>query len=137
MSSLSPTPAHMQSLIGSPDPLSMPDHFDLDFDSPSPFFSRPPSPLPENRMPLPPERAYDLEKAMIDSIQAFASENHYGFRTGRSKWKGKRKVAVYECDRARKPPPEGHPEHSAHMRVRDTTTRKTDCQFSVKGVQVV
>ena len=68
MSSLSPTLAHMQSLIRSPDPLSMLDHFDLDFSSPGPFFPRPPSLLLENRMLLLPERTYDLEKAMINSI---------------------------------------------------------------------
>jgi hypothetical protein len=134
MSSLSPTPARMQSLMGSPD---YDDDFDFDFDldSADPSFSCL-SPLPENPMPLPPKRTYNSEQAMVDSIQAFASEHHYAFRIGRSMWKGKKKVVFYECDRARKPPPKGYLEHSAHMRVRNTTTRKTNCQFSVKGVQI-
>jgi hypothetical protein len=101
---------------------------DFDLDSPGPFFSCRPLLLPENPMPLPPECTYESEQAMINSIQAFASEHYYAFRIGRSKLKGKkRKVILYECDRAGKPPPEGHPEHSVHMRVQNTTTQKTNC----------
>jgi hypothetical protein len=77
---------------------------DFNLDSPGPFFSCQPLLLLENPMLLLPERTYDLEQVMINSIQAFASKHYYAFHISRSKLKGKkRKVILYKYDQARKP----------------------------------
>jgi hypothetical protein len=133
MDPLSPPPERFQ---------TPPEHFQ----TPSERFQTPLDPfdlpLPPRRsntlMPLPDESIYSSFDELYSSIQAFASMHRYGFRKGRSTTinKGPRKAILCECDRAGKLPPEKHPRNYPQDRRRSTTTRKTDCKFSLNAVQV-
>jgi hypothetical protein len=88
-------------------------------------------------MPLPPEAIYSSKEELYTSIQAWAAQHHYAFCIGRSNkiHNGPRIKIFYNCDRYGLPPPENHPQRYLQARKRQTTTRKTNCQFSVIAVQ--
>jgi hypothetical protein len=94
---------------------------------------------PPTSMPLPPEAVYSSKEELYRAIQAWAAQHHYAFRIGRSKTinNGPRVKIVYNCDRCGQPPPTHHPQKCLQARIRQTTTRKTDCQFSVLAVQCI
>jgi hypothetical protein len=101
--------------------------------SPSPLLSLSPEPSSPTSMPLPPEATYSSKEELYASIQAWAIQHHYAFRIGRSAkiHNTIRNRIQYNCDRCGPPPPLNHPEHSLQARKRQTTTRKTGCQFSI------
>ena len=103
--------------------------------SPSPDLVEAPS--PRTAMPLPPVATYDSKEELYTSIQAWAAQHHYAFRIGRSTKvnRGVRTRILYSCDRCGPPPPPDHPQHSLQARKRQTTTRKTGCQFSVVALE--
>jgi hypothetical protein len=106
--------------------------------SPQPLLS--PEPLPADAppsMPLPPEAIYSSKEELYVSIQSFAAQHHYAFIIGRSKKinEGSRIKIFYNCDRYGRPPPDNHPQKHLQDRKRRTTTRKTNCQFSVLAIQ--
>jgi hypothetical protein len=88
-------------------------------------------------MPLPPEARYSSKEELYASIQAWAAQHHYAFVTGRSSKinNGPRVRITYTCDRYGLLPPENHPRKYTHARKRQTTTRKTGCQFSVIAIE--
>jgi hypothetical protein len=107
-------------------------------------FQLSPSPLPllvkvpqPTSMPLPPEAIYSSKEELYTAIQAFAAQHYYAFTIGRSKKinNGPRIKIFYNCDRYGPPPPENYPQKHLQARKRHTTTRKTNCQFSVIAVQ--
>jgi hypothetical protein len=93
-----------------------------------------------NSMPLPPEAIYNSKDELFDSIQEWAKQYKYAFRTNRSKRiSATREKVFYECDRAGPEPVQNRPRDYPRRprdRVRLTSTAKTGCQFSVVGVQV-
>jgi hypothetical protein len=95
------------------------------------------APTTPTSMPLPPEAIYSSKEELYASIQAWAAQHSYAFRIGRSNKinTGPRIKIFYNCDRCGPPPPENHPEHSLQARKRQTTTRKTNCQFSIVAIQ--
>jgi hypothetical protein len=102
--------------------------------SPLPLLAEPPQP---NSMPLPPEAIYNSKEELYTSIQAWAAQHYYAFCIGRSKKinNGPRIKIIYNCDRYGAQPPDNHPQHYLQARKRQTTTRKTGCQFSILAVQ--
>src|SRR6266496_1956904 len=76
---------------------------------------------------LPPEGFFESREALFNSINSYAEPRGYAFTTWRSKrhTNGFLKV-FYGCDRGRQLP--SSPERS---RQRKTTTRMTNCPFSV------
>ena len=116
----------------------------MDFQlSPSPLPSQSPKPLSADAppspmsMPLPPEAIYSSKEELYTSIQAWAAQHHYAFRIGRSNKinNSPRLKIFYNCDRYGPPPPENHPQDHLQARKRYTTTRKTNCQFSIVAIQ--
>jgi hypothetical protein len=111
--------------------------------SPSPLPLQSPEPLPaeppfsSTAMPLPPEAIYSSKEELYTSIQAWAAQYCYAFYVRRSTKinNGLRSKITYNCDRCGSPPPENHPQSYLHARKRQTTTRKTGCQFSVLAVE--
>jgi hypothetical protein len=105
--------------------------------SPSPLPSQSPEPSSLTSMPLPPEATYSSKVELYEAIQAFAAQHHYAFMIGRSKKlnNGLRIKIFYNCDRYGPPPPDNHPQNYLQGRKRRTTTRKTNCQFSVIAMQ--
>ena len=103
---------------------------------PPPLAPRLPTPSSPS-MPLPPEALYSSKEELYTSIQAFAAQHSYAFRIGRSNKinNGPRSKIFYNCDRCGPPPPENHPQRSLQARKRQTTTRKTGCQFSVVALE--
>jgi hypothetical protein len=103
--------------------------------SPEPLLVGAPS-LPTS-MPLPPEAIYSSKEELYTSIQAWAAQHHYAFCIGRSTkiHGGSRMKITYNCDRSGPPPPENYPQNHPQARKRQTTTRKTGCQFSILAVQ--
>lgn len=103
--------------------------------SPPPLLSEAPS--PPTSMPLPPEAIYSSKEELYASIQAWAAQHYYAFRIGRStKISNSPRVKItYNCDRCGPPPPENHPQGYLQARKRQTTTRKTGCQFSINAIQ--
>jgi hypothetical protein len=102
----------------------------------------PAEPLPVEAppsMPLPPEAIYSSKEELYTSIQAWAAQYHYAFRIGRSKkiHNGPRTKIIYNCDRCGPPPPVNHPQNYLQARKRQTTTRKTGCQFSVVALECI
>jgi len=73
---------------------------------------------------LPPEAIFESREALFRSINTWASSKGYAFVTLRSKREGGCLKVVYACDRSSKPP-------AYKERQRQTTTKRTDCQFSV------
>ena len=79
---------------------------------------------------LPPEGDYESRDALFKSINAWAAPRGYAFVTGRSTTeKTGRQTVTYTCDRACRPP------NASITRQRKTTTRGTNCQFSVLAKQ--
>jgi hypothetical protein len=75
---------------------------------------------------LPPEAAYETRNALLKAINAWAAPRGYAFTTGRStKEVSGRRTITYACDRCSSPP------DPLKVRQRRTTTRGTNCQFSV------
>lgn len=75
---------------------------------------------------LPPERSFESRQALFESINSWAKPRGYAFSTQRStKEKNGTSTVIYACDRSCKPP------SSLLERQRKTTTRKTNCPFSV------
>lgn len=75
---------------------------------------------------LPPECHYESRKALFVSINSWAATRGYAFTTQRStKEKKGNQTVVYACDRASLPPSD------LREPQRKTTTRKTNCPFSV------
>jgi hypothetical protein len=113
----------------------------------SPSLSPAPQPLPTSQspttssiaIPLPPEATYSSKEELYKAIQAFAAEYHYTFIIGQSNkiHKGPRIKIFYNCDRYKPPPPDNHPQNYLQGRQRHTTTRKTNCQFSVIAIQYI
>jgi hypothetical protein len=105
--------------------------------SPSPGPLSAEAPSPPTSMPLPPEAIYSSREELYTLIQAWAAKHHYTFRIGRSNKinKGTRLKIFYNCDRCGAPPPETHPQHYPQSRIRSTSTRKTNCQFSIVAIQ--
>ena len=109
----------------------------------SPLPSQSPEPQPAEAvsptmsMPLPPEATYSSKEELYTAIQAFAAQHHYAFSTSRSTKinNSTRTRILYNCDRYGPPPPINHPQRSLQARKRETTTRKTGCQFSVTAVE--
>jgi hypothetical protein len=106
--------------------------------SPSLSLSQVFEPALETLMPLPPEAIYSSSTELYESIQAFARENDYCFRIGRSTRinNGPRQAITYTCDRCGQRPPEKHAEKTLQARKRRTSSRKTGCQFSINAIQV-
>jgi hypothetical protein len=92
---------------------------------------------PSTTMPLPPMATYSSKEELYEAIQVFAAQHHYAFTIGRSNKinKGPRIKIFYNCDRYGPPPPEIHPQDYTHDRKRRTTSRKTNCQFSIVAIQ--
>ena len=103
----------------------------------SPLPSQSPEPSSPMSMPLPPEATYSSKEELYASIQAWAAQHSYAFRIGRSNKinNGPRIKIFYNCDRCGPPPSENHLQGYLQARKRQTTTRKTGCQFSVIAVQ--
>ncbi len=79
---------------------------------------------------LPPEGDHESRDALFKSINTWASARGYAFVTGRStKEKSGRQTITYTCDRACRPP------DASKVRQRKTTTRGTNCQFSILAKQ--
>jgi hypothetical protein len=75
---------------------------------------------------LPPERDYESRDALFASINEWAATKGYAFSTGRStKEKSGRQTITYTCDQSCRPP------SASRERQRRTTTRGTNCPFSV------
>jgi hypothetical protein len=112
---------------------------------PSPQSPSPHPPLPpvqqsiasSTSMPPPPEAIYSSKEELYASIQAWAALHYYAFRIGRStKIHGGSRIKItYNCDRYGPPPPDKHPQNRIQARIRQTTTRKTGCQFSITAIQ--
>ena len=76
---------------------------------------------------LPPEGFFESRQALFESINAYAKPRGYAFTTHRStKEKTGLSTVIYACDRSRRLP--SSPERD---RQRKTTTRMTNCPFSV------
>lgn len=95
------------------------------------------SPESPPSMPLPPEAIYSSKEELYTAIQAFTAQHCYTFRIGRSKKinDGPRSKVFYNCDRCGPPPPENHLQDYLQARKRQTTTRKTGCQFSIVAIE--
>ncbi|KAL2891664.1 hypothetical protein HOO65_011022 [Ceratocystis lukuohia] len=79
---------------------------------------------------LPPEREYESRELLLQSINSYALDRGYAFVTGRStREKSDRLTVTYTCDRACKPP------DASKSRKRQTTTRGTNCPFSILAKQ--
>jgi hypothetical protein len=75
---------------------------------------------------LPPEAIYESREALFKAINAWAKTRGYAFTTQRStKEKSGNMTIIYACDRSREPPT------AQTGYQRRTTTRKTNCPFSV------
>jgi hypothetical protein len=88
---------------------------------------------PPVSMPLPPEATYGSREELYSSIQAWAAQYKYAFCISRSTrvHRGSRTRILYSCDRYGPPPPADRPQ----VRKRNTTTRKTGCQFSIIALE--
>jgi hypothetical protein len=88
-------------------------------------------------MPLPQEAIYSSKEELYTAIQAWAAQHNYAFTIGRSKKinNSPRIKIFYNCDRYGPPPPDNHPAKHLQDRKRRTTTRKTNCQFSIVALQ--
>jgi len=75
---------------------------------------------------LPPERHFASREALFESINLWAKPRGYAFVTQRStKEKNGTLRVIYACDRSR------HPPSGSLKRQRRTTTRRTNCLFSI------
>ena len=79
---------------------------------------------------LPPEGTFDSRESLLVAINSWAKPRGYAFTTGKSsKTENGRIKVVYACDRNKQPPSSGT------TRVRQTSSRRTGCQFSVLAKQ--
>lgn len=79
---------------------------------------------------LPREGIYESREALLADINSWAKPRGYAFTTGKStKTPSGRVKVVYACDRNKKPP------SSSEGRVRRTSSRRTNCKFSVLAKQ--
>ena len=79
---------------------------------------------------LPPEGIYQSRESLLAAINLWARPRGYAFTTGKStKTPNGRVKVVYGCDR-NKPPPS-----STVERIRQTSSRRTGCKFSVLAKQ--
>ena len=75
---------------------------------------------------LPPEAVYESREALFKAINSWAKTRGYAFSTQRStKEKNGKLTVIYACDRSQKSPT------TPISFQRRTTTRKTNCPFSV------
>ncbi|KAK7586284.1 hypothetical protein V3481_009030 [Fusarium oxysporum f. sp. vasinfectum] len=75
---------------------------------------------------LPPEGTYDSREALLTAINEWAAPRGYAFITGRSsRSTSGRQIITYACDRWCRPP------SASRDRQRKTTTRGTNCRFSI------
>ncbi|KAM5528545.1 hypothetical protein FOXYSP1_19026 [Fusarium oxysporum f. sp. phaseoli] len=75
---------------------------------------------------LPPERDYESRDALFQAINTWALPRGYAFTTGRSsRSTSGRQIVTYACDRWCRPP------SASRDRQRKTTTRGTNCPFSI------
>jgi len=75
---------------------------------------------------LPPEQYFESRQALFESINTWAKPRGYAFITQRStKEKNGTSTVIYACDRSRNPP------SGLLQRQRKTTTRRTNCLFSI------
>ncbi|KAM6513667.1 hypothetical protein FALCPG4_18973 [Fusarium falciforme] len=75
---------------------------------------------------LPPEGTYDSREALLAVINEWAAPRGYAFITGRSsRSTSGRQIVTYACDRWCRPP------SASKDRQRKTTTRGTNCRFSI------
>ncbi|KAF5703902.1 transposase [Fusarium mundagurra] len=75
---------------------------------------------------LPPEGTYDSREALLAAIKKWAAPRGYAFITGRSsRSTSGRQIITYACDRWCRPP------SVSKDRQRKTTTRGTNCRFSI------
>ena len=75
---------------------------------------------------LPPECYFESRNALFEAINSWAKPRGYAFITQRStKEKNGTSTVIYACDRSR------HPPSSLVERQRRSTTRRTNCPFSV------
>ena len=88
-------------------------------------------------MPLPPEAIYSSKEELYTTIQAWAAQHHYAFSIRWSKKikDGPKSKIIYNCDRHGPPPPNDYPRRYIQARKRQTTTRKTGCQFSIVAIE--
>jgi hypothetical protein len=88
-------------------------------------------------MPLPPEATYSTAEEAKRAIEEWAAQYNYAFSKLRSRARsGGRKKEVWCCDRHGKPPSIDSQHHTNQQRLRRTSSRKTDCQFSINIVEV-
>ena len=139
---LSPSPSSESSPLPSSElsPLPSPESSPLPSRLISPKASPESLPTPQLTvlMPLPPLATYSSFDELKTSIQAFARENLYAFVVGRSRklHRGNKRMVTYVCDRCGRIPSENAILRTAKARKRQTTTRKTGCEFSVNAVQL-
>ncbi len=77
---------------------------------------------------LPPEGFFDSRSALFESIIKYAMQRGYAFTTGKSTTEKNGKITVtYACDRSRRQPDD----ERIRQGKRRTTTRMTECPFSV------
>jgi hypothetical protein len=112
--------------------------------SQSPLLSPSPEPLladapPPTSMPLPPEAIYSSKEELYTAIQSFVAQHHYAFTIRRSRKinNSPRTKIIYNCDRYGLLLSENHPQKHLQPCQRQTTTRKTNCQFSVVAIQCI
>ena len=75
---------------------------------------------------LPPEQEYESRESLYAAINAWAAPRGYAFVTERSKKTSSgRRTVFFSCDRC------GTPPEPSRVRERKTSTRRTECQFSV------
>jgi hypothetical protein len=83
---------------------------------------------------LPPVGHYPTNDALFEAIQLHAKRSGYCFIKLRSTKKGTRTTVTYGCDRYGKPP--APKDGEVRQRQRKHSSRRTDCQFSILGVQL-
>jgi hypothetical protein len=81
---------------------------------------------------LPPRAVYTSEQALFDAIQAHAKLTGQCFVKLRSTTHNNRKTVTYGCDRSKKPTTTD----SNRQRKRREPSKRTDCHFSVLGVEL-
>jgi hypothetical protein len=101
--------------------------------SPTPSPPPPPPPPPQSlvMLALPPLATYPSKDALFEAIQDWAKPRGYAFITSRSKRleSGRHKV-FYACDRR------ATIRNLNTIRIRETQTRGSGCQFSIIGVEL-
>ena len=85
--------------------------------------------FPDDCLPL--EDSYESREALFAAIYAWAAPRGYAFTTGRSaRSTNQRCTVMYTCDKYRPP------RSKTRIRPRNTTTRCTNCPFSINAKDV-